>query len=828
MIEWSKVSNDICKYAKSVIKEDGMAISDAELKDALNILYHIIYEKSGVFELDGFSHSFDDALNKAIVSEVGELNPLRTISILFDSFVKRIHVFENHPLPNHQGAFIKVIDHFGLSQFSDLKNYNTQGETWRSTGTGKYILYKAVIPRNENTHLAPDWDKSDVAQYLKYALAAYLFISHIRKPQILALHPNFLQDPSIKNRETITDEDLAAYDFLKFSRASGELKRDIIRCFVLRLMAKEGPIQESIIKSKVDEFVGKTTLDAHTYCLNGLYSKGKIEVVHETPKTYSLTSDEQQRLTDYANDCSHNKMQFRNDIQTILNGTTLASKTDEVLVEFKNLVTQRLKSAAIVVDNLGLNYDETEDENSFLKFLNSDINDIEISKKIYKEIIALCSSNDIVYRLCAGSFMSSLASTTEFNGNPQMYRRDVFLDTQVILPILCVVYDDFEPGRLYDYKIARDLISIAKNEKNGLSLKFANTYITEVKGHLAQALQLIELADAENRKFELRTNNVFYNHYADLKDSDKLPDDIITFKDYLYILFNLEDYDAEDDYKNFLDNSLADQIKFLLREANIELFYLPSYTYEDTKKSEKAFNAVLKYNEKSYATLEHDVRMGQYLFDWEDKPKLFFISRDHSFDLYRKKYAGLFCRANPYFWQLFTPVNFVNSIDLIEMKFDPQVLSEDLLLLVDRDGDKDNARYFADVNTKLTNLPGITAIERRRRQKLNFELFTNKDYNDIEEINVTYADSIAAKLNRTWDSLYNHMREKYPDNIEKAFAPLLDDSTYMAVVTNLRTYVESIENDLTALLNKIDSIIYENCEIIKKADTDVEASEQPN
>lgn len=828
MIEWSKVSNDICKYAKSVFKEDGMAISDAEFKDALNILYHIIYEKSGVFGLDGFSHSFDDALNKAIVTEVGELNPLRTISILFDSFVKRIHVFENHPLPNHQGAFIKVIDHFGLSQFSDLKNYNTQGERWRSTGTGKYILYKAVIPRNENAHLAPDWDKSDVAQYLKYALAAYLFISHIRKPQILALHPNFLQDPSIKNRETVTDEDLAAYDFLKFSRASGELKRDIIRCFVLRLMAKEGPIQESIIKAKVDEFVGKTTLDAHTYCLNGLYSKGKIEVVHETPKTYSLTSDEQQRLTDYANDCSHNKMQFRNDIQTILNGTALASKTDEVLVELKNLVTQRLKSAAIVVDNLGLNYDETEDENSFLKFLNSDINDIEISKKIYKEIIALCSSNDIVYRLCAGSFMSSLASTTEYNGNPQMYRRDVFLDTQVILPILCVVYDDFEPGRLYDYKIARDLISIAKNEKNGLSLKFANTYITEVKGHLAQALQLIELADAENRKFELRTNNVFYNHYADLKDSDKLPDDIITFKDYLYILFNLEDFDAEDDYKNFLDNSLADQIKYLLSEANIELFYLPSYTYEDTKKSEKAFNAVLKYNEKSYATLEHDVRMGQYLFDWEDKPKLFFLSRDHSFDLYRKKYAGLFCRANPYFWQLFTPVNFVNSIDLIEMKFDPQVLSEDLLLLVDRDGDKDNARYFADVNTKLTNLPGITAIERRRRQKLNFELFTNKEYNDIDEVNVTYADSIAAKLNRTWDSLYNHMREKCPNNIEKAFAPLLDDSIYMAVVTNLRTYVESIENDLTALLNKIDIIIYENCEIIKKADTDVEVPEQPN
>ena len=805
MIEWSKVANDISQYAQSVFKEDNQTITDSEIKDALNILYHVIYERPGVYMLDSFSRSFDDALNKAIFTEVGEINPLRNISTLFDSFVKRIHVFENNPIPDQNGAFVKVISHFGLTQFSGLNNYSTQGESWRGNGTGKYILYKAVIPRNENTHLAPDWNKADVAQHLKYALAAYLFIVHIRKAQILAAHPSFSQDPSVNNQKELTGEDLAAYDFLKFSRASGELKRDIIRCFVLRLMAN-GPIEESVIKASVDEFVGNKTLDAHTYCLNGLYGKGKIQIINENPKTYSLTSEEQKRLTDYANDCSHNKIQFRNDVQMILNDTTLANKTDDVLKEFKNLVTQRLNSAAIVIDNVGLQYNEDESKNSFLEFINADIKDIEKSKKIYKDIISICDSNDIIYRLCAGSFISSLASNTDYNGNFPMLRRDVFLDTQVILFILCVAFADFEPGRLYDYKIARDLISIAKNEKNGLSFKFANTYITEVKGHLAQALQLIEIADEETRKFKLHTTNVFYNHFADLKESEKLPDDIKTFKDYLYALFNLNDKDTEDDYINFLNYSLADQIKCILEEANIELFNLPMYDHEGTKKSETAFNAVLKNNEKAYATLEHDVRMGQYLFDWEEKPKLFFISRDHSFDLYRKKYAELYCRSNPYFWQLFTPVNFVNSVDLLEMKFEPQVL-------VDRDGGKDNAKYFADVNTKLTNLPGITPAERRKRQRLNFELFTNKNYNDIEEDNLSHADMIADKLNRTWDSLYDHLREMNPDSLEKAFAPLLNYDIYMSVVKNLKVYVESFENDLNTLLKKIDSIISENSDI---------------
>lgn len=814
MIEWSKVANDILRYARGVFNEDQQTITDHELKNALNILYHVIYETSGVFVLNGFSHDLEDALNKAIFTEIGEINPLRNLSILFDSFVKRIHVFENNPIPGQKGAFINVISHFGLTQFSDLKNYNTQGENWRGDGTGKYILYKVVIPRNENAHLAPDWDKADVAQYLKYVLAAYLFIVHIRKSQILDVHPNFLQDPSANNRKILTDDDLAAYDFLKFSRASGELKRDMIRCFVLRLLANVGPIEESSIKARVDDFVGKTTLDAHTYCLNGLSKSGKIQIVKENPKTYSLTPEEQQRLRDYANDCSHNKMQFIKDVQTILDGTALVDKTEEVLREFKNLVTQRLKNAAIVVDNVGLQYNENESENSFLEFINADIKDIEKSKKIYKDIITVCDSNDIVYRLCAGSFISSLASTTEYNGNFPTHQRDIFLDTQVILLILCVAYDDFEPGRLYNYKIARDLISIARNNKNGLSLKFANTYITEVKGHLAQALKLIEIADAENRKFKLHTTNVFYNHFADLKESDKLPDDITTFKDYLYALFNLEDQDAEDDYRNFLDYSLAGQIECILNEANIELFNLPLYDYEDTKKSRTAFNEVLKNNEKAYSTLEHDIKMGQYLFNRECKPKLFFISRDHSFDLYRKKYAELYCRPSPYFWQLFTPVNFVNSVDLLEMKFEPQTLSEDLLLLVDRDGGKDNAKYFADINIKLTNLPGITAAERRKRQRLNFELFTNKHYNDIEEDNLSSVDMIADKLNRTWDSLYNHLCEKSPSNLEKAFAPLLNDAIYRSVLTNLKDYVESSENNLNALLNKIDDIINENFDIV--------------
>lgn len=82
MIEWSKVTNDISQYTKSVFKEDGQTITESEIKEALNIMYHIIYERSGVYMLDSFSRTFDDALNKAIFTEVGEINPLRNISIL--------------------------------------------------------------------------------------------------------------------------------------------------------------------------------------------------------------------------------------------------------------------------------------------------------------------------------------------------------------------------------------------------------------------------------------------------------------------------------------------------------------------------------------------------------------------------------------------------------------------------------------------------------------------------------------------------------------------------------------------------------------------------
>ncbi len=76
MIEWSKVANDILRYARGVFNEDQQTITDHELKNALNILYHVIYETSGVFVLNGFSHDLEDALNKAIFTEIGEINPL--------------------------------------------------------------------------------------------------------------------------------------------------------------------------------------------------------------------------------------------------------------------------------------------------------------------------------------------------------------------------------------------------------------------------------------------------------------------------------------------------------------------------------------------------------------------------------------------------------------------------------------------------------------------------------------------------------------------------------------------------------------------------------
>ena len=63
MIEWSKVAKDISSYVKSVFREDSQTITDSELKDALNIMYHVIYERLGVYMLDSFSRSFDDALN---------------------------------------------------------------------------------------------------------------------------------------------------------------------------------------------------------------------------------------------------------------------------------------------------------------------------------------------------------------------------------------------------------------------------------------------------------------------------------------------------------------------------------------------------------------------------------------------------------------------------------------------------------------------------------------------------------------------------------------------------------------------------------------------
>ena len=47
----------------------------------------------------------------------------------------------------------------------------------------------------------------------------------------------------------------------------------------------------------------------------------------------------------------------------------------------------------------------------------------------------------------------------------------------------------------------------------------------------------------------------------------------------------------------------------------------------------------------------------------------------------------------------------------------------------------------------------------------------------------------------------------------------------MSVVSNLRDYVDSFENDLHALFNKIDDIICQNFDVVNKFETDAEVEQ---
>ena len=316
-----------------------------------------------------------------------------------------------------------------------------------------------------------------------------------------------------------------------------------------------------------------------------------------------------------------------------------------------------------------------------------------------------------------GRAFSKISNKLSFS-NYYQAKRTAFLDTQIILYILCL-HEDLPKPTLGLASIAYHLVEQRKNNKQ-IELLYPKIYKKEVFTHFKRALSLLSFTRNKNVDGRPISNNVFYRYYCTLKADDQLPDEVESFEDYLDNMFKLREEDLYDEDFYTIVTGVIDSI---LDENRICIYNdIPFYSDEELKPSIDTMLKVIKDNsldKTADSRLKSDAIVGHFLFNNNFEVEPFFLTLDRSFKPYKEAYISKYKRiaSKSIYWHLCSPSQFVNHLDLINLQIDEDRLSNELLSLIESDGYDYKTHTTVDNLCRLMDVQNLDKEQKDRNMK---------------------------------------------------------------------------------------------------------------
>lgn len=229
--------------------------------------------------------------------------------------------------------------------------------------------------------------------------------------------------------------------------------------------------------------------------------------------------------------------------------------------------------------------------------------DKSLTNDFFKELLGLCVGSDFIVRIGASKVIGKLSNPEQFQNYIKNKNRTVYLDTQVVLYLLCLGYLNNTGYENIYYKTVEELYGFTKQNLN-IHLKFVKPYLSEVAYQLKLALMLIPFEDFDQSKY---SRNVFYQFYQHLKKSDHLRETDENFGQFLknFLLVNEDDaYDVD------FDDIVLSNLTGVLKYFDVEVEIIPFY--EERDRAITVLENVLRnnsHNPKPHLVLGNDALM---------------------------------------------------------------------------------------------------------------------------------------------------------------------------------------------------------------------------
>lgn len=788
---WSELRTSLEAYSLRILNRFGLNISEMQIREAVTIFGNMVNFKLPYILLNGLGPELLSSLSNSCITNIGNVTNLRSVLNAVDSFLKRVLILSGKKTFHEvdRMAMPQMFIETGvLSSFQNARGLDSIDLTPLLQEKAPFYIFLRFRQDRNTVHNTPDWLPSDVTDSLQYAIAFYIWVIHGLKNELLSNHSEFGTEEIAEMDEESLKTQRLLYDYVKFGRSTNEIKNRIVTIFICHSLYEKGEMSVSSLETLIQTSLSVSFGDkSFRRILDRMRMAKSIRFSNKDLVT--LTDEEQEHQDKAKKDFQLNHQHFLESVEEVLHPYSLGGISESVVNHLIKLFADNSSSAA---DEFIGKISANEDDQCLLLFkqkLQEEGIPAECVTPVGVKLLELCKTDGFALSIGVGKAFSSLVSMELNDGYAE---RDVYLDSQIVLSLLCLNSDYAIPdeARFRNAQAFSELIY--KSHK--LKFKFSRHYLPEISGHIKNALGLAELVDLPAFKGSMVSNNVFYQHYYVLRESDGLPNGVDNFADYIENHFNLrlEDYDDSRLY-TIINAVLQSQFQ----DLGIDLIECRTYSPEDIELHKDLLRSdLLQDRPKQEARINKDAVMCCILAEAKNNSVVapFFVTQDSCFRPYRKRYMEEIDRSSSSCWFLFSPSKLVNHMDLLNLKIQGEAFTDDLLVMLKDGSDDVQSNKLLDVINRISGLKGINKRTRKQIQRSLLEI-------DDDGAWVDEPDTIPA-FARKFQLVYDHYKEEgHRDRLMVVF----DNDDLINIF--LRIIKEGNENEMNTIYNSVDKQI---------------------
>jgi len=423
------------------------------------------------------------------------------------------------------------------------------------------------------------------------------------------------------------------------------------------------------------------------------------------------------------------------------------------------------------------------------------------------DIFNLCAENNFIHKVSAGKLFKKLIDNSEFNAYSKRMKKEVFIDTPVLIYLLMA---SREPDLEYDnnkFKIARDLFNLIQNDTQTALYSTTDLYVLELADYIKSTIKLIPFEKLGVFKSLGGSNNEILNLYSRSKEDGFF---VGNFSDYIESFGISISHALKND--RYLEQYLIKHFKNNFIQVDEVYHYDNDYK---SKENHKYYDKIEKtlfeiYEDKGISRKLRSVKfdcllfMHIYFLD-EELIDPTILTWDNTFNEFRKIFQPQY--PNLRYWHLFRPGKFLDHISLIKFKINGSSISNEILSIIETDFEVvEGVKKLADILNSIIDLKSETGTKLtvglakirdtyvyklNKNQNIEIELIEKQPVDEIVSNLVLYYSSNKGEF--SFEDFTIALRDK---NIIKELLKILNNETdYYLTSGNLsEKYKSNVDN----------------------------------